>query len=77
MNKDRRNRLYVINSKLQECVSELADILYDEQEAYDNLPEGLQASERGLHSETAISEMEQALVNIEESISSIDTAIGD
>jgi hypothetical protein len=47
MNKQRRNALSAIEKKIDELVSELYDIKDEEQDAFDNLPEGLQMSERG------------------------------
>ena len=40
MNKDRRDRL-------QNIIEDLGAIIDEEQEAYDNLPEAIQSSERG------------------------------
>ena len=47
MNKDRRNRIEKCISQLEDIKTELECIRDEEQEAYDNLPEGIQMSERG------------------------------
>lgn len=47
MNNIRRKALDDVHSKLMEAVEELEGIAYDERDAFDNLPEGLQTSERG------------------------------
>ena len=47
MNKQRRNRLQKVIDKLEELSEELHDICSEEEDAYDNMPEGLQEAERG------------------------------
>lgn len=47
MNKQRRKRLDIVNQKLLELMDELEDIKNEEGEAFDNLPESIQESERG------------------------------
>ncbi|HIW32330.1 MAG TPA: hypothetical protein IAA29_06045 [Candidatus Paenibacillus intestinavium] len=75
MNNTRRKLLQSILDKLNDCSSELENIRDEEQDAFDNFPEGLQVSERGEAMENAISEMEDAISNIEDAISSIETAM--
>lgn len=48
--------------------SELASILNEEQDAFDNMPEGLQSSYRGMCSEDAIDSMEEANEKLDEVI---------
>ena len=47
MNKQRRKEIEKIANELQELMERLQDLAEQEQEAYDNLPENLQESERG------------------------------
>ena len=47
MNKARRKWLEEVIAKLEEQKDELENIQSEEQEAYDNMPESLQYSERG------------------------------
>lgn len=47
MNKDRRKRLGDIIAKLEELQSEIQSLAEEERECFDNMPEGLQESERG------------------------------
>ncbi|MQR93712.1 hypothetical protein [Fictibacillus phosphorivorans] len=75
MNNNRRKLLKSIINKLNECNSELESIKEEEQDAFDNFPEGLQESERGEAMENAISEMEDAISSMEDAISSIETAM--
>lgn len=54
MNKDRRRSIERIVDKLNEIQADLTSIRGDEEEAYDNLPEGIQSSERGDSMQEAI-----------------------
>ena len=47
MNKQRRKTLKEIRDRLQACYEDLDMVFEEEQEAYDNLPDSLQESERG------------------------------
>ena len=47
MNKQRRKALDEVHSKLMTIVEELEDIEAEEEDAYYNLPEGIQNSEKG------------------------------
>lgn len=75
MNNTRRKLLQSIINKLNNCSLELESIKDEEQEAFDNFPEGLQVSERGEAMENAIGEMESAISSIEDAITSIETAM--
>ena len=55
MNKERRKKLACVISKLQDNASILMAIQEEEQMAFDNLPEGLQTSEKGEKMEEAVS----------------------
>lgn len=66
MNDTRRRRLREIktqidfaNSQLKDTSKRLSSILSEEQDAFDNMPEGLQSSYRGMCSEDAIDSMEE------------------
>ena len=66
MNKIRRQKILRTIRSLEEAIQ---DILYEEQEAYDNMPESLQASENGMNSEEAQENLEAAIDALEEAIS--------
>lgn len=75
MNNNRRKQLEIIKSDLQKEInniksisSGLSSILYEEQDAFDNMPEGLQSSYRGMFSEDAIDSMEEASEKLDEAI---------
>lgn len=86
MNNDRRKaidkvltQLYDLAPLIEFALGELEGIRDEEQDAYDNMPEGLQQSERGQASEQAISELEDAISTLQDwdvdtIISSLETA---
>lgn len=75
MNKQRREkirqlkaRFQDIQTELKQASSELFFILNEEQDVFDNMPEGLQSSYRGMCSEDAIDSMEEASEKLDEVI---------
>lgn len=66
MNKQRRKALDTLYQKIEALSQELNEVLDAEQEAYDNLPESLQESERGEAMYEAIDNIESALSSLEE-----------
>lgn len=60
MNKERRDRLSDVIASLEEVKDLLEDVKNDEQDAFDNMPVGLQCSERGSKMEDYIELMEDA-----------------
>ena len=61
MNKARRDRLRVVIQKIENIIQVVESILYDEQDAYDNIPDSLRESERGLESMEAQDNMEAVI----------------
>lgn len=57
---------------LHNSISTIRD---EEQEKFDNLPEGLQQSNNGQKFEETVSSLDDALSNLEEVISNIDSVI--
>ena len=84
MNKARRGQLRTLSAKLSrimsiddkealdECISMLEDIKWEEEDYFDNMPENLQGSMRGCESEEAIDNMDQALDALNEAIETED-----
>lgn len=72
MNKDRRKAIGDIYDKLIDIQSDLEYIRDEEQEAFDNLPESIQYSERGERMEEYISSLEEALDNVGYAVESLD-----
>ena len=56
---------------LEETKSDLESLRDEEQDAFDNMRESLQQSERGQASETAISELDEVITKLEEVIAAI------
>lgn len=75
MNKNRKNELINLNEQIEVLKSRLEDILNEEQEYYDNVPENMQSGERYENSENAISEMESAISSLDEAMENISTII--
>lgn len=65
MNKARREQINEIKVRLQNCLEELETLRDEEQEYYDNMPEGLQYSERGEAAESAASNLSDACESLE------------
>lgn len=75
MNKNRRIIIKSIIDKLndlQPCIEQVRD---DEQEFFDNMPEGLQEGVRGEAAQEAIDELDNALAQIEDAIVSLEGSI--
>ena len=75
MNNTRRRRINELktqidfaNNQLKDANKKLSSILNEEQDAFDNIPEGLQSSYRGMCSEDAIDSMEEASDKLDEVI---------
>lgn len=74
MNNDRRKKLAAILQKIEDAKSELESLRDEEQDYYDNMPEGIQAGEKGDKSQTAIDAMESAIDDLDSVHSSIEEA---
>ena len=78
MNKQRRKALDAIReditvlpfsdalAALDDCKAKLEELRDEEQDAFDNMPEGLQYSEKGEMAEAAVENLEMAMSEIEE-----------
>lgn len=66
MNKQRRAAIAKIIDKINQNKDELQSVLDDEEYAYDNLNEGLQATEMGQTMEEAIDVLEDAIEGLDE-----------
>ena len=81
MNKSRRKKIASVISALENIAgydsinsirNEIENILWEEEDAYDNMPENLQYSMRGEASSEAIDSLQDAVDALEEAISIID-----
>ena len=66
MNKNRRKQIQEAIMKIEHLVQNILD---EEQEAFDNMPEGLQLSENGMASEAAQENLDAAIDALEDAIS--------
>lgn len=65
-------RLESLKSLAEELASDIGDIVADEQESFDNMPESLQCGERGQKSQDSIDNLENAHSELESMIIAID-----
>lgn len=65
MNRDRRSRLLDAAALLTEAIDAIQEIQEEEQEAFDNMPEGFQCGNQGEKMLTAIDKMEGFVSQIE------------
>lgn len=68
MNKERRKKIDILKTRIEEIKSELNSILLEEEMVFDNMPENLQCSMRGEESEAAIDCMNEAIDSLDEAI---------
>ena len=68
MNKERKGRFNDVISSLEEAKGEVEDILNEEQDSYDSLPDGLQMSSRGEKMEDCINKIDEVVGFVEEKI---------
>ena len=72
MNKERRAKIAKIISDLESIKERLQDVLDDEQNVFDNMPENLQCSMRGEESETAIECMNEAVDALDNAVEQLE-----
>ena len=75
MNNTRRKMIEEIINRIEPFKDEIDAVLSEEQEAFDNMPEGLQQSARGEAAENAIGSLEQASSQLEEAINELHSAM--
>lgn len=73
MNKDRRKRIEKCITGLTEIKDELESILMDEEDAFNNLPEGIQDSDRGQAFSDAIDYLNEAVDAIDDVITPLES----
>lgn len=65
MNKARRQELYDVTSFLDDAIDRLEEIRDDEQDSFDNMPEGLQCSKTGDSMQDAMDKLDEFVRKIE------------
>lgn len=68
MNNERRKRIASALEQMEEVKSEIEQLAEEEREAYDNMPESLQESERGCAMEEAADNLDNAASSLEEAM---------
>lgn len=76
MNKQRRKQIYQIVEQLESLKLEIEELGEEERDYYDNMPEGIQDSEKGEIASEAGDRMEYATDNIDEAIDNLSEAKG-
>ncbi|HGW6104735.1 TPA: hypothetical protein ACNIQM_002903 [Citrobacter werkmanii] len=66
MNNERRKRLTLLAQQITELKDDVQSVLDEEEDAFNNLPEGLQSGERGDAMQTAIAALDAAVSALEE-----------
>ena len=75
MNRYRRSILKTIVESLSKISEELRDVIDEETDAYENMPDNLKDGERGSSSSDAIEYLEEASSSIDDIIDTINEAI--
>ena len=71
MNANRKKRILLIQNSLEECRQNLQEIIEEEQEYSDSIPEGLVCCERHNESEDSIDNLGDAICSIGDAIDSL------
>lgn len=74
MNNTRRSQITDVMENLSSLQTSIEELLEEEQEAFDNLPDGIQDSERGEAIQAAIDKLEEAVSNCEELLNNLEMA---
>jgi hypothetical protein len=77
MNKARRLQLQTLSDQIAALRYQIEEVATDEEEAFSNLPESLQESEKGQASAEAVSSLIEATELCDEISNLLDTAKGD
>ena len=72
MNAQGRKEIAKYIASLEEIKDKLDSMMDEEQDKFDNMPEGLQESERGEAMQEAIKQLETACDNLDEVISALE-----
>lgn len=75
MNKDRRAQIQKLIDKLYEIQGDIDFLKDEEQEYYDNMPESIQAGEKGDKAQEAVDNLDYAYSSIDEVIEYLEEAL--
>lgn len=74
MNKERRKMIEKVVSKLYDLREQVESIMDEEQEAFDNMPESLQETERGERMQEVVDALDSACYDIDNIIDNLNEA---
>ena len=74
MNQKRRDAIAKLALILDDVKSQVETLLEEEQEYYDNMPEGFQNADKGEAAQSAISALEDAVSNLEDTVGNLEEA---
>ena len=77
MNRTRRGAIDDLIGQLEDIQQQIEALADEEQTAYDNMPEGIQCSERGEAITEAVDNLENAESSVEETINYLISAKGE
>ncbi len=75
MNNTRRKALQKIYAAIEEVKSDLENIYDEEQEAFENIPENLEGSERYEAAENAVDNLDSAFSDLDDVLNYLEEAI--
>lgn len=75
MNKNRRNRIVEIIDQINDVKNDIEDIISEERDAYDSLPESFQAGVKGDKIESAIVAMDASNESLDKAIAKLNEAM--
>lgn len=76
MNALRRKRIEALAAQVEDMKADLEALMEEEQDAYDNLPEAIQAGERGDRMQEVISNLSDAGADLDGVIAQLQEAAG-
>lgn len=74
MNKDRRNIINTLSSRLDDLKAEIESVMEDEQSYFDNMPQSFQDGEKGERAQAAIDALQEAIDGFDAITSALETA---
>ena len=74
VNDERRKEIELALDALSDARTRLEDVMREEQDSHDNLPDGIRDSDRGEAMETSIAYMDDAIGEIESAETNVDYA---
>jgi uncharacterized coiled-coil DUF342 family protein len=76
MNKDRRKAVDELRGQIETIKFGIEELQNQEQDYYDNMPEGIQCGEKGDKAQEAIDALESAVASMDEVVEYLESAQG-